>query len=740
MFPLETLTLLFNGLTLVLALGFLIIVLWHDATKEINQIFAIFLILVIVWNVGSFLSQIVLLVDVPPFIKQLAVILNLVGYTGSVVGIYVLTTALIGALTRRFRLLALLSLFVIVSYQTFLIVNNPGIDTAFTQYPIGTLRPITLLFYLAFGGTTFYLAWRFRRKSSSAVLIAGIMLFVLGQSIGFLNPELGIVSIATSVSALGSLIISFSFLRLEIIQPLAERVSQVEAMHRVGLAITSQIATDTVLSEITLQATNWLDADAAGIFLLHEDELELVAVHELPQPLLHYRLPLSDGIAGQVARTHESVLVTNYRRDWKGAPDLPLARDTFGSVLCVPLMYANNVLGVLMVITGRHNKLLSMEDVHLMEMLAAQAAVAISHGQLFDRLRRLTNELEIAHSQLNTVLSSTDNPVLAVNRQFKLIFANLAARQLFQLDDPLPTKTIPKLLPLHALPRNYKQVLRKLREQKGYSYEITLGDTVYLCHVATLGTNRVEGWVAVLNDVTQLKELDRIKSEMVRMTSHDLKNPLQAAMANLELLQEDVESYGNDEMMYSVRSIEKQLERMNRIIRGILDLERVGEGIKSFESCDPRLSIRAVLDELQHFATERNINLDVVIGDDVANFLGDQEQFDRALINIVENAIKFTPDNGQVKVCTQNHEQGVLFKVIDTGIGIPAELQSQIFARFFRGRQQGVEHVSGSGLGLSLVKTIIDNHKGRVWLESEVGKGTTFYVWVPAATSKSNSK
>ncbi|RMG78534.1 MAG: hypothetical protein D6712_21240, partial [Chloroflexi bacterium] len=260
MFPLETLTLLFNGLTLVLALGFLIIVLWHDATKEINQIFAIFLILVIVWNVGSFLSQIVLLVDVPPFIKQLAVILNLVGYTGSVVGIYVLTTALIGALTRRFRLLALLSLFVIVSYQTFLIVNNPDIDTAFTQYPIGTLRPITLLFYLAFGGTTFYLAWRFRRKSSSAVLIAGIMLFVLGQSIGFLNPELGIVSIATSVSALGSLIISFSFLRLEIIQPLAERVSQVEAMHRVGLAITSQIATDTVLSEITLQATNWLDA------------------------------------------------------------------------------------------------------------------------------------------------------------------------------------------------------------------------------------------------------------------------------------------------------------------------------------------------------------------------------------------------------------------------------------------------------------------------------------------------
>src|SRR5690606_1931281 len=150
-----------------------------------------------------------------------------------------------------------------------------------------------------------------------------------------------------------------------------------------------------------------------------------------------------------------------------------------------------------------------------------------------------------------------------------------------------------------------------------------------------------EGWVAVLNDVTQLKELDRLKSEMVRMTSHDLKNPLQAAMANLELLSDDLAQFDNPEMQASITAIDKQLERMNRIISGILDLERVKSGIPALEICRINQTVQNTINEMNDLANEKNIRITSKIEDNLPDFLGDTEQFERALINLVENALKF---------------------------------------------------------------------------------------------------
>src|SRR5215470_6601890 len=101
-------------------------------------------------------------------------------------------------------------------------------------------------------------------------------------------------------------------------------------MHKVSLAITSQIAIDTVLNQIATQAVGWLDADGAGIFLNREHELELATVYNLPKQFVHQRMTLGEGIAGKVAQTHQSIHVERYSRDWRGKDDLPLARETFG--------------------------------------------------------------------------------------------------------------------------------------------------------------------------------------------------------------------------------------------------------------------------------------------------------------------------------------------------------------------------------------------------------------------------
>lgn len=736
MAALNTVTLLINGLTLALALSFLIIILWNDARKELNQFFAAFLFLVALWNVGSLLAQAIALIEEESPLLDISLSVMEVGFTGSSVAIYALTAGLVKLHTRRFRVLTFASLFLILVYRIMLIAGDVVPIPVSPQDP-ATLtyqeRPLLIMFYLIFDGATLYLLWRYRRKIHSYDLQFGIFAFVIGQSLGFLNPELQTISLSVTVSALATLVICFAIVRQEIIRPLAERNSQVEAIRKVSTSITSQSAITFVLDQIASQAAELLGADGVGIFLKDGDLVRLETVYNLPKQFSGAEMRVGEGVAGRTVETQQVIQLDDYGRDWRGKVDLPLAKETFGSVICTPLIYGGEAIGALMIVAGRHGKLFEREDVYLLQLLGAQASVAIAHSRLFAEQVELTRQVEFSRSQLETVLVSTESPVIAVDRKFKLIFANPAARVLFSQVTDSESTPIYRLLPSNAFPPNYRELLREVRRNRAYSYEVVVGDKIYLCHAAPLGKARITGWVAVLNDITQLKELDRLKSEMVRMTSHDLKNPLQAAMANVELLREDVYEIGDEEVRESITVIDKQLHRMNRIIRGILDLERIKNGTISLEICHPMRIINDTIEEMRHLAEDQHVQLETNISDDLPVFHCDVEQFERAIINLVENAVKFTPAGGRVCLSTYQEDDQLIFEVEDTGVGISEELQARVFDRFFRAKQKGVEHISGSGLGLSLVKTIVENHRGKVWLESKEGVGTRFYVAVPFA-------
>lgn len=734
MFMLNAMTLISNGFTLALALSFLILILWHDSRKEQNQFFALFLISITLWNVGSLIVQVALLAEVNTALANLAISIMELGFTGSSVAGYLLITVLVGAQTRRFRALAFSSILLIVIYRALLIVTestpfNVNIEDAVTyRFP-----PLVILFYLIFDGVGLYLTWYYRRKIQSRTLKVGIVLFFLGQSFSFINPELIIASFSTSISSLGALAISFAILQQEIITPLSERSTQLETMHRVSLAITSQLSLNTVLTEIATQAAGWINADGVGIFLEKDNTLELAAVYNLPLQLLNTRAEIGQGVAGTVAQTQRSIYLENYARDWSSTDDFPLARQTFGSVICVPLVYGSRIIGVLIVVAGKQRQLFSQEDVYLLELLGAQAAVAIAHSRLFSEQLALTDKLEQAHSQLETVLISTENPVIAVDRSFNLIFANPAARKLFKLPLNAEGHPIQALLPAIALPGDAQEALRVVRHKEGYVYEISLDNKFYLVHLAILGRPRIAGWVAVLNDITQLKELDRLKSEMVRMASHDLKNPLMGAMAYIDLLRDDLLKDQDQDVHRAIAVVERQHERMSRIIQGILDLERLKTTGAHSERCHPSDILNASIHELDYLISDGNVEIISEVAQDVTEFLGDCEQFGRALVNLLENAIKFSLNQGRIHVNVYADNGHIIFRIQDNGVGIPESLQLRIFDRFFRGQQKGVEHVTGSGLGLSLVKTIVENHKGRIWFESIEGVGTTFFVSVPTS-------
>lgn len=731
MIALNAVTLLANGLTISLALGFLIILLWNDARKPLSQFFAIFLLLVVVWNIGSLMVQVSLLLpEISLTLQNAAYGVMELGFVGASIGAYLFVASVAGVQVRRFRLLAFSSMTLVLGYRIFLIVNgNTSSEGINANIFSSRNQLISVLFYLLFDGATLYMLWYYRQRIRSRGLALGTVAFLVGQTLIFVNPELVIASLSTTVASIGVLMMCFAIIQREIIVPLSERSSQVETMHKVSLAITSRLSIDTVLDEIALQAVGWLNADGAAIFLLSGNVLSLETVYGLPQQLLHMTLERGEGLVGYVAERKETIFVENYARDWRGKADFELARDTFGSTIGIPLEYGGQILGVLLVIAGRQGHLFTQQDVYLLELLGAQAAVAISHSQLFKQQLQLTGELATAHSQLETVLTSTENPVIAVDRSLQLIFANPSARTLFDIAGDAVGQGIERLVPGAVLPDDLREVLWKVRHRKGYVYEISFAGKVYFCHLAILGRPKIAGWVAVLNDVTQLMELDRFKNEMVRMASHDLKNPLMGAMNHLELIYEDLQA--DPEVREALLVIERELERMNRIIRGVLDIEKLRADVLIADICSPGDLMSSAISELSDLLKREQIEIKVQVAQNLPDIRCHREQFERALVNLLENAAKFSLVDKRIRVAVYLAGKEVVFEVKDYGVGIPEALQERVFERFFRGQQEGIAHVSGSGLGLSLVKTIVERHNGRVWLESRSGQGATFFVAVP---------
>ncbi|MFN8529378.1 MAG: GAF domain-containing protein, partial [Anaerolineae bacterium] len=630
---LSAVTLLINGVTLALALAFLFILLWSDANRELNQFFAAFLIMVAIWNGGSLLWQAISELRIETPITGIALGLTELGFTGASVAVYALTAVLVRAHTKRFRILTFTSLAIVVAYQVLLLLINSAMHSDVVFVSNVQRQPFAVAFYLIFDLGTLILIWRNRRKIRSAGITVGITLFVVSQTVRFVNAELQLFELAFIMSSIAALLVSFAIVAQEIIKPLAERNSQVEAIRRVSLAITSLASIDSVLDQIAHQAAQLLKTDGGvSLLLLKDGYLNTATVYRLPKSYLHAHIPIGEGMCGTAAQTRQSMLVDSYGRDWKGQDDYPLARDTFGSVVCTPLVYGGETIGVLMVVAAKHGVLFQKDDVYLLELLGAQAAVAISHSQLF-------SEVDAARGQLETVLVSTESPVIAIDRRFRLIFANTAAKNLLQTNAELPIGTsIRQYIPLNALPKNKILALHYLREHGTYTYEISVGSKIYLCNLAVLGSGRMKGWVAVMNDVTQLKELDRLKSEMVRMTSHDLKNPLQVAMSYAELLREDLSEYPNPDVKEAINRIDWQLQRMNRIIRGILDLERVKSGVMRFEDYPPARLVEDSAHEMRQFAHSQKVTLSYDLDDSLPSIRCDFEQFKRALVNLIENA------------------------------------------------------------------------------------------------------
>lgn len=731
MLTLITITLITNWLMLTLALAALFLILWQNSRRKVNIYFSVFMLAMVMWSSGSLISRTTGFVSTDEDLTLLGLRFLEFGFAGACISVFLLVATLTETRNLVTWSLTVGGVTLLILNETTLLIFDVSVDYSISANGLllYDFALIDKLVYLIFVLATLVVVWQNLPKIKETSMILGLLVFSLGQLVVLISPRLRALGSAEHTATLAALIISYAIVRSQVMEPLIGRAKELEAVQKIGLAITSSLDPREALQTIAAQAAGLLKIDGSLIFLRRGNELILEAVYNIPEKFLGTRLTLQEGVVGKVARERQGFMLNDYRREWKGVPDIAIAPKTFGSVLAVPLMFREDVAGVLLTVEGVEGRLFTTEDLNLLQLLGPQAAIAITNSFLFEKERAVANQLE-------TVLISTENPVVSVGHDLKIIFANPAATALIT-NDPfhrnINRQPLLDFIKPELLPQNIRALLRDIRKQRSHVYEIHLNEHDYLCHVARLEKpNR--GWVAVLNDVTKLKEIDRLKSQMVRMTSHDLKNPLFATITYMQLLEEDVE--GMESARRNIASIWKQLDRMERIVNGILDLEKIESGAPPFETCDLRHLLNNAIRSFEDLATRRKQSLTLSVDAPLLPVLGDGPQLEQVFANLIDNALKFTPEGGSVRVLAEFQENNVIVSIEDTGMGIPREIQSQVFDRYFRAIEIK-DKIPGAGVGLSLVKAIVDRHRGRIWLRSEEGKGTTFYITLPVVADLS---
>lgn len=236
-------------------------------------------------------------------------------------------------------------------------------------------------------------------------------------------------------------------------------------------------------------------------------------------------------------------------------------------------------------------------------------------------------------------------------------------------------------------------------------------------------------WIVVIIDITAIVELSKLKTQMLRMASHDLKNPLARIMGFTELLQT-----GASQEVQSKRFLDfiaNDAKAMLNIVDDLLNIERLRSGKRLREDTNLTVLVQEVCNRHQPDLLQKRQIIELQVPDYPVRALVDAGQLSQAITNLIGNAIKYTPDEGHITVRLMNEDRQIRFEVEDNGYGIPEESQAKVFLEFYRVKSKHTAQISGTGLGLSLVKRVIEEHNGLVGLKSVEGSGSTFYFVIP---------
>jgi len=326
--------------------------------------------------------------------------------------------------------------------------------------------------------------------------------------------------------------------------------------------------------------------------------------------------------------------------------------------------------------------------------------------------------------KLETILTHIEGGVMILDEAERILLTNPAMRTAFGLGDSKlsgrPVREVVQHPDLNTLLENSGRDPLK-------PHEIHFADgRAFNAHSTPIPQI---GVAITMEDITYLKALDRLKSDFVYTVSHDLRSPLTAILGYIELL--DRVGPLNDHQREFVQRVQASVQSITDLVNNLLDLGRIEAGFDTQKEVIPLEGIlRYTLDTISNQITEKKQNLCLEMPAHIPYLLSNPIRLRQMLDNLLGNAIKYTPEGGDVSIKVEVEGDQVILCISDTGPGIPPADQPHIFDKFYRAGNIPKD-VPGSGLGLAIVKSIVDNHSGRIWVESTLGKGSTFTVVLP---------
>jgi two-component system phosphate regulon sensor histidine kinase PhoR len=342
--------------------------------------------------------------------------------------------------------------------------------------------------------------------------------------------------------------------------------------------------------------------------------------------------------------------------------------------------------------------------------------------------------------QLRVVLSGMSEGVIAIDTRRRLLFANASADALFGLD----TKSVGRFLPeLVRSPQLHEVVEATLSNGGDYAGEIILGGRepypkpharTLAIHGTALPGNPPGGAIFVFHDVSDLRRLERIRQDFVANVSHELKTPLASIKAYTETLL-DWALHDEEVNVRFLNRIEEQADRLNQLIMDLLSLARLDSGDGIFDHTPLAVAplVAKCVESGRGRAEAKELTLTLECGNltDSTVIVADEEAVRQILDNLIDNALKYTPERGWVKVMCALTPHHVAIEVADSGIGIPRDDLARVFERFYRVDKARSRELGGTGLGLSIVKHLVQSIGGTISVSSRVGEGTQFVVQLP---------
>jgi PAS domain S-box-containing protein len=390
------------------------------------------------------------------------------------------------------------------------------------------------------------------------------------------------------------------------------------------------------------------------------------------------------------------------------------------SVICVPLWARKQPLGVLTIARTERGPAYSADDVALAEDLAARLALALDRGRLYREVEE--------RSDAARVLEYVADGVLLLDRNGVVRLWNPAAKAITFIDpDDVLGKTAAESIPgwkdavdtvpVSAAPSpGYDEVLIPIGTSRGERW------------IAISGVRFFGGTVYAFRDLTDARQLEEIKADFIATASHELRTPLAAVYGAAQtLLRHDfaLDETGRERF---VSLIADESERLGRIVNEILLANQLDAGRLDLEEepFDGRDLVERVVDATRMHAPP-SVTLTINTNGELPQVAADLDKVRQVLVNLVENAIKYSPDGGKVEVGADTHDDFVRFHVRDEGLGVAADEQERIFEKFYRADPQMTRGVGGTGLGLYICRELIDRMGGRIWVEPNEEKGSTFF-------------